>query len=424
MVIEIDPAAARAVATRLGNELNAVEKLESSVNRLIADAVLDSEGDVARRELTEGHAKLESLSQLIRLYADKVETTDATLAQQIEAKLAAAFGTFYATCVRNGPSDPKLTGPLPGESTRDYLVRMTAAMTETRLRQLGLLTGATNGLYDDWLTNAARNGVHADEVIKIAQDQKIKPADFDFLAKEERVIDNDGKSYFLLSPANSPAAIQKAVLLTYILNAGTGYGAAEGNKDFPETPYSAAEVNRIYLRTQQNAWSYGGGASLTDVTQVHLTGGRIATTPNGMLIAMRGEKEHPWIPIDLAIQRGGTTFGDLFTLPDSSSNPAEVLRSFIRSGSRTLEFEDGSTVVIDNDRLLHHEERHSQQWAHYGEAQFAALYASAEVDSVAKKALPYWLKKRFADEAGLSVEEWELNRFELRAGARDGGYLK
>jgi hypothetical protein len=79
--------------------------------------------------------------------------------------------------------------------------------------------------------------------------------------------------------------MKKAALMTYVLNAGTGYegaklgpdklpGTADDVKnDFEETPYSAAEVQRIVDRQNANSWSYtalaeaGGGASM-------------ATTPN------------------------------------------------------------------------------------------------------------------------------------------------
>jgi hypothetical protein len=44
---------------------------------------------------------------------------------------------------------------------------------------------------------------------------------------------------------------RRAVLMTYILNAGTDYGSASDDNDFEETPYSADEVQRIIDRQRR-----------------------------------------------------------------------------------------------------------------------------------------------------------------------------
>jgi hypothetical protein len=58
---------------------------------------------------------------------------------------------------------------------------------------------------------------------------------------------------------------------------------------------------------------------------------------------------------------------------------------------------------MDLDRTLHHEERHSQQWAQLGPVEFGRQYLSA------------------------AAREWlsgALNPFEVNAGVHDGGYSR
>ncbi|WP_160110924.1 hypothetical protein [Mycolicibacterium houstonense] len=57
--------------------------------------------------------------------------------------------------------------------------------------------------------------------------------------------------------------------------------------------------------------------------------------------------------------------------------------------------------ALDLDRLLHHEERRSEQWADLGHQEIANQYA-----------------QKMADE---SITK-QLNPFESNAGAADGGY--
>src|SRR6202012_4781719 len=95
-------------------------------------------------------------------------------------------------------------------------------------------------------------------------------------------------------------------LMTYIVNAGTGYakaGEAPGVTNyFCETPYSAAEVTRIVERQRANSWSYR-----RDVRFVHANGGRLVATPNGMLMGLGGN-----VLLRFFSQQGGTAWGDIF----------------------------------------------------------------------------------------------------------------
>ncbi len=166
---------------------------------------------------------------------------------------------------------------------------------EKALRDAGLLTGPVvpGSKYAQWLENASKRGVDRQTMVDIARAQNITPQSFDVLNGLQEVKDKDGKSFFILPPGTSKEDAKKAVVMTYILNAGTDYDAAEAGadgklgtaddvrNDFAETPYSAAEVQRIVDRQNANSWSYdqifdkGGGGSL-------------ATTPNGMLMGLGG----------------------------------------------------------------------------------------------------------------------------------------
>jgi hypothetical protein len=246
-------------------------------------------------------------------------------------------------------------------------------------------TRATDSYFKKWLENAERRRVRSDVVAEIARRHAITPESFQTLEQMEEIKDPDGKSFFLVPPGTGGHDARKATLMTYIVNSGTDYGKA-GNRpaDFPETPYSAAEITRIINRQKANRWSYS-----RDVRFVHRNGGRLVTTPNGMLMGLGGN----WIQRPFS-QRGGTTWGDIFMVNMGKvADPAERLRRIVRAG-----YAWGN---LDLDRVLHHEERHSRQWAARGYAGMLRDYG------------------------------WELvresvfgatNRLEEDAGLSDGGY--
>jgi hypothetical protein len=263
---------------------------------------------------------------------------------------------------------------------------------EEALQDAGLLEGESAGLYREWLQNAADNEVPPETIVDIARQENITPHSFDVLAEEgtQRVTDDDGKTYFLL-PENATAdQARHAALMTYILNAGTGYGTAKGSdrNDFAETPYSAAEVQRIKDRQEANAWSYSLIPEAAD------RGGRFATTPNGMLMGVGGGMVQ-----QLVSQEAGTCVGDVFAVNvDQPSDAAAQLRGIIQSGSMQHDANHDGRLTTGNDldRVLHHEERHSQQWADKGRLKFVQEY--------------------------FTPTDAEHNPFETNAGANDGGY--
>ncbi|QIS03043.1 hypothetical protein F5X71_12620 [Nocardia brasiliensis] len=246
------------------------------------------------------------------------------------------------------------------------------AEMEHALRDAGLLTGPpVSGYYRQWLENAVRRGVSIDTIKQIVADHHITPEDFKILDRLQEIRedeDGDGifKSYFLLPTDISAADAAKAVRMTYLLNAGTDYGTEGEQTDFAPTPYSSEELRRITERQRHNAWSYD-----EDVGFVHGNGGRLVTTPNGIMMGLGGNSIQ-----DRFSTNAGTTWGDTFMLDiDDPEDPAQQIREVARSGHAWFEGDNGVyRGRLDLDRLLHHEERHSQQWGREGYTQFVTSY--------------------------------------------------
>lgn len=253
-----------------------------------------------------------------------------------------------------------------------------------------------NGRYHkQWRQNAERRGVPSEIVAEIARRHGITAQSFAILEQLTEINDPDDKSFFLLPRGASGDDARTAALLTYVLNAGTDYGKA-GNRpaDFTETPYTADEVQRIIDRQSANAWTYD-----QDVAFVDGNGGRLVATPNGMLMGLGGN----WIQRQFSRQ-GGTAWGDIFMLNvDGSGDPARRLREVVESGHSWFTDRTGrpfeSNLALD--RVLHHEELHSQQWAAKGHARMITDYVWEVLrDRVFRK----------------------MNRLEEAAGLSDGGY--
>jgi len=264
---------------------------------------------------------------------------------------------------------------------------------ERVLREAGLLTGPSpTGYYAKWLDNAERRRVPPEVLVEIARRHGITPENFQILESMEEITDEDEKSFFLLPEDISGGDdARKAVVMTYILNAGTDYDDA-GKKpgvrnDFKETPYSVDEVQRIIDRQEANDWSYDD-----DVEFVHANGARLVTTPNGMLMGAGGN----WIQ-DMYSWDAGTTYGDIFMIDiDDPENAGQQLRDIAESGNVWQDDHNGEPferTELDLDRFLHHEERHSQQWADKGYLDMLWDYA------------------------------WDHDALEDQAGRSDAGYL-
>ena len=214
-------------------------------------------------------------SDKLYLAADRYERGDIEAAESID----------YA-----GPEEPPAQDPNapPEQKLAEY---------EQALRDAGLLDGPVEpgSKYEQWLLNAAEHGVPPETIVDIARTHDIDPEDFDVLDGMKEVKDADGKSFFIIPAGTSPQDIKKAALMTYVLNAGTDYDAAEVGpdgkagtyddvvNDFEEVPYSADEVQRIIDRQNANWGSYVAAAGLP------YTGAAVTTTPNGMLMSLGGK---------------------------------------------------------------------------------------------------------------------------------------
>jgi len=251
------------------------------------------------------------------------------------------------------------------------------------------------GYYKKWLQNAERQGVPSEVITEIARQHGITPESFTILGQFTEIKDPDGKSFFLIAPGTSGDGARKATLMTYIINAGTDYGkAGKQPTDFPETPYSAAEVRRIINRQKANRWSYD-----QDVGFVDRHGGRLVTTPNGMLMGLGGNRIQQQFS-----REGGTAWGDIFMVNvDDSIGANHRLRQIVESGHAWYPGGDGTPVEsnLALDRVLHHEELHCRQWAAKGHAGMITAYLWEVIrDKVFGK----------------------MNRLEADAGLSDGGY--
>lgn len=304
--------------------------------------------------------------------------------------------------LESGEIPPSALGLFAGiEVDEDILAVARARETMDTLVTEGLLDGPVDedSLYFQWLVNAGRRGVSITTIRDIVRDHDIGPDDFDVLDGLEEFVDRDGKSFFLLPDDIDGDVARRAVLMTYIFNAGTDYGDADRysdtENDFAETPYSSAEVQRIIDRQEANDWSYS-----EDVGFVHRNGGRLVTTPNGIMMGLGGN----WLQ-GLFSQKGGTAWGDTFMVNiDDPEDPVVTLRGIVNSGVRPVNDSDrgpggpgpAERDRLDLDRLLHHEERHSRQWAEHGHKGFLRRYIGEQLTG--------------------------SNRTEEEAGLADGGY--
>ncbi len=244
--------------------------------------------------------------------------------------------------------------------------------------------------HEKWLQNAHRRDVPRRAVVEIARRGALTPDSFRVLRDMEEVEDPDGKSFFLIPPGVPGADVRRAALLTYVLNAGTDYGTPGRPADFPAAPYCADEVARVADRQRANGWTY-----TRDVRFVDRNGGRLVTTPNGILMGVGGNRIQRQFS-----RRGGTTWGDMFMVNMGDvSDPAERLRLIVRSGHAWYLGGSGEPFEsnLDLDRVLHHEERHSRQWAQKGYAGMLRDYGWELL-----RELVFGKPNRLEEDAGLS----------------------
>ncbi|MDR2895199.1 MAG: WXG100 family type VII secretion target [Propionibacteriaceae bacterium] len=406
-----------------GNELrsqaDALRAIRSRITSLIQEATQNWVGSDIGRFCTDWFNDGALRMQVTAIHLDEManeltqQAAQQRCASQADPLVAPGIAGFDLPWIPLGPS-PAVK---PGENLNEMcLVPGSSEDMEKQLRDAGLLNDQTNALFNQWLDNAARHGVSTEEILNIAKEFNITPTDFEFMADWTVFTDPDGKSFFLLPDGASGEDAKKAVLMTYILNGGTDYGVADDlvdldgddhadekslqnqgrtSNDFQETPYSATEAHRIETRQSANSWTYD-----QDVPFAQRQGTPLVTTPNGMIMGLGGDGV-----IDSFSLKGGTTWGDIFMMNiDDISDPTAAMKSVIENGSQAGTYDDGSLYLgndLDLDRLLHHEEIHSQQWADDGYFGFGAGYVGQAI----------W-----------ALGDGSKIRYEQEAGLADGGY--
>ena len=240
-----------------------------------------------------------------------------------------------------------------------------------------------------WMANIDRNAVSPDIVADVVRSHGISRDSFRMLDAMESITDRHGKSFFVIPPGTGVDAARRAVLLTYILNAGTGYGSCCGN-DFPDTPYGEVELRRIIERQRANRWSYQAVRVMTH------SGGCLLTTPNGILMGMGGN----WIHAQFS-RRGGTMWGDVFLVNVAQAPQANHAADPVAQMRQLIDAERLHPEGPELHRVLHHEEIHAQQWAKWGPLGMPIRY--------------------LADEARAQILSG-ANNLEKHAGLSDGGY--
>lgn len=247
-----------------------------------------------------------------------------------------------------------------------------------------------------WQCRLADCGISENQIAAIIDGFQIDPNTFDKLAEFDWFDDLAGKRYFLLRPRMAVVDVLELAWLTHVLGVGLpdDYRAAGGQ--FPATPYSAEEIGRVAKRQLANRASYARFSAM-----VAPRGLQLVATPYGTLMGL-GIR---W-PRSLLSQLGGTTYGDVFLVNidhRKGLDSGAVLGHLITAG-RAPNTRDRSGQTLSGlslDRLLHHEEIHSRQYARSGQARFMASYA--------------WqgLRGRF---------DGHRIAYEIEAGLADGGY--
>src|SRR6201987_334045 len=98
------------------------------------------------------------------------------------------------------------------------------------------------GYAKKWLEKAEHRGVPLGVVAEIARRHDNTPESFRILEEMEAITDPDGKSYLLIPPGTGGHDAREATLMTYVVNAGTGYGSAGIRAaDFSQTPHCGPE---------------------------------------------------------------------------------------------------------------------------------------------------------------------------------------
>lgn len=217
------------------------------------------------------------------------------------------------------------------------------------LRDAGLLDGAPDEWYREWIRWTLASGHTPPEVVDIARHEGVTAATFAPLAGRTVWRGPDDRPYVLIDDARRARELAR---LTELLNGG--------------------RPGRTDARRHRNRWSYTGlfGLNRGDAGTA-VNRGALVATPEGTMMAAAGRRALRAVPnpVDWFSARGGTTWGEIYVVNGSFDDSAEVLRTAIESGRRPPG--SGAPSLA---RLLCHERVHSEQWARYGYARFIWEY--------------------------------------------------
>lgn len=235
----------------------------------------------------------------------------------------------------------------------------------------GVLTAPPTAYLREWIGNVQGRG---GDLVALAQQEGVQDDTFDLLEELTVIRDPDGRAYFEfgLDHADDARLIAE---LTELLD--------------------GREPSTNAWRRDGNSWTYDTLLGQGDIRLVLNDGGAIATTPEGIFMAV-GDSSKLVTSTDLFAHSGGTMWGEIFMINQEGEDPEALLREIIEVGS--LSRREGGHPLAD---ILRHEEVHAQQWAREGYLSFIAQYG-------------FWLAWHRGDMC--------KHPFEIEAGLEDGNY--
>lgn len=239
------------------------------------------------------------------------------------------------------------------------------------LVEAGVLTAPPTAYLREWIGNVQeRDG----DLVDLARQEGVQDDTFDLLEELEVIRDPDGRAYFEFGLDHADDA-RRIAELTELLD--------------------GREPSTNAWRRDGNSWTSDTLLGQGDIRLVLNDGGALATTPEGIFMAV-GDSSKIVTSTDIFALSGGTMWGEIFMINQEDEDPDRLLRNIITIGSLSRR-EDGHPLRD----ILKHEEVHGQQWAREGYASFIAQYV-------------FWLAWHRGDMC--------QHPFEIEAGLEDGNY--
>jgi len=246
------------------------------------------------------------------------------------------------------------------------------------LRDAGLLDGEPDAYYEEWIRQTLSRGLEPADMVERAEEEHVTMETFDPIRDLDAAVDPDGHSFFYLTEDSDVEEVSRVTEL-----------------------YNGGAPSRSEWRRDLN---YAARWNFLDPGFALGHGGAVVSTPEGTTMAMPGPEKWPLDnPLDVCVERGGTTYLEMFIVNGSHDDPEQELRMMIESGSTSPTFDSDDPFAVPTaggdplGPLLQHERIHSEQWAIFGLA-FPPLYAAVDINGPCN------------------------NIFEIMAGLEEGGY--